>query len=71
MSRMVIERDLQSAKYAFHICKQFAKYAKMHPTVMLKKNEIVNFIMICLKDQSLKVLDKREALQLTSFMLAD
>jgi hypothetical protein len=43
----------------------------MYPTVMLKKNEIVTFIMTCLKDQSLKVLDKREALQLAAFMLAD
>jgi hypothetical protein len=53
VSRMVIERDLQTAKHAFHICKQFAKFSKMYPTVMLKKSEIVTFIMICLKDQSL------------------
>jgi len=59
---MAIDKDLRTARYAFHITKHFAKYSKMHPTVMLKKNEIVQAIMTCLKDQTINILEKREAL---------
>jgi hypothetical protein len=68
---MVLERDLQTARYTFHIAKQFCKFQKMHEQIMLKKNDIASCIMICLKDQTLQPLDKREALQLVPFLLTD
>jgi hypothetical protein len=40
VSRMIIERDLETARHAFHITKQFAKYPQLLDGVLVKNIEI-------------------------------
>lgn len=56
VSRMLIDRDLETARYAFHITKQFSKYPALFEGVMIKKVDIAAAVMTCLKDKTLNYL---------------
>lgn len=56
VSRMVIDRDLETARYAFHITKQFSKYPALFDGVMIKRVDISAAVMTCLKDKTLNYL---------------
>lgn len=56
VSRMVLDRDLETARYAFHIAKNFAKYPALYEGVMIKKVDITPAIMNCLKYRTLSQL---------------
>ena len=68
---MRMERDLPTARLSFHMAKLFSKYPRMHDSVLMKKGEIGDAIMTCLRDRELQPLEKREALQLIPYLIGD
>lgn len=71
VANMSVFKDLATAQLCFHIAKTFSKYQRMQTELMNKKKEIIEFIMDCLRDPEISVLDKRQALQLIPFFSID
>lgn len=71
IARMYVNKDLETARLSFHICKLFSKISRFHTAVLTRKNDIAPAIFQCLKDKDISIQHKKESLQLIPFLLND
>ena len=64
-------KDLETAKFSFHIAKSFSKFQRMRGDLFSRKKEVIDLIMDCLRDPEIKTEDKKPALQLAPYMVID
>lgn len=62
VNNMNVFKDLETAKYSFHIAKLFSKQERMQNEILKRKRDIIEHVMDCLRDQEINIVDKKEAL---------
>lgn len=71
IAKMYVSRDVETARLAFHMAKTFSKFARMQGDMFNHRNDLIQAIMNCIRDRDITAMEKREALQLVPYMMAD
>ncbi len=66
---MYVDKDKETARLSFHMAKLFSNFAAMHEELLMRKMEIADAIMMCLRDRDIPPLEKKEALQMVPFLI--
>ena len=71
VANMHISKDLETALLSFFMAEMFCNYSRLHAEILLRKKDISEAVMACLRDRDLTALQKKDALRLVPFLIGD
>jgi hypothetical protein len=59
IANMYVQKDVETALISFHLANMFSNFSQMHSEILLRKRDITDAIMQCLRDRDLTPAQKK------------